>query len=67
MTPEKIKETRVALQRSQDAFARVVGVTARTVARWEKGLAVPHPATLEKLEKFAAYADNLTVKAVESE
>jgi transcriptional regulator with XRE-family HTH domain len=34
---------------SQDKLAEKVGVTPRTVSRWERGKSIPHPCYREKL------------------
>jgi DNA-binding transcriptional regulator YiaG len=41
MTPEAIRAIREALEISQEAFARRVGVAYNTVNRWEKGKSLP--------------------------
>ena len=55
MESESIKRLRGVLSLSQERFARLVGVSVRTVARWEAGETVPSPlaerqlAALERL------------------
>ena len=39
--PRQIKHERLALGMSKEAFARAVGVNARTVFRWEDGTSSP--------------------------
>ena len=41
MTPGTIKELRAHLQLTQEAFARILGVSFATVNRWENGKAEP--------------------------
>ncbi len=41
LTPEKIKEIRAKKNLSQEAFAKLLGVSASTVIRWEQGTAQP--------------------------
>ena len=41
MTPDTIKELRARLQLTQEAFARILGVSFATVNRWENGKAEP--------------------------
>ncbi|MBM4255717.1 MAG: helix-turn-helix domain-containing protein [Deltaproteobacteria bacterium] len=41
MTPEAIKALRTRLQLTQEAFARILGVSFATVNRWENGKAEP--------------------------
>ncbi len=36
-------------QISQEALARLIGVSVITVSRWERGLSVPSPLAREKL------------------
>lgn len=37
MTPNEIRDIRIDLGMTQDAFARALGVFLRTVQRWEAG------------------------------
>lgn len=37
MTPEELREQRLANKLSQAALARLMGVSPNTVARWERG------------------------------
>ena len=46
-----VKEIREAEALSQEAFARRLGVSVRTVARWESGQVRPSPLALEKLRQ----------------
>ena len=46
-----IRELREARSLSQEAFARLLGVSVRTVARWEGGVSRPSPLALEKLQQ----------------
>jgi DNA-binding transcriptional regulator YiaG len=46
-----IRELREARALSQEALARLVGVSVRTVARWESGISQPSPLALEKLQQ----------------
>jgi len=41
MTPDAIRELRACLQLTQEAFARILGVSFATVNRWENGKAEP--------------------------
>jgi len=43
MTPDEIKALREKFSVSQETLARVIGVSWRTVNRWEKGEAKPSP------------------------
>lgn len=38
---------------SQEALARLIGVSVRTVARWENGQSKPSPLAAEKLQRVA--------------
>jgi DNA-binding transcriptional regulator YiaG len=49
----EIRDTREAHALSQEAFARLVGVSVRTVARWESGASKPSLLALEKLRYIA--------------
>jgi putative transcriptional regulator len=49
-----VKEIREAEALSQEAFARRLGVSVRTVARWESGQVRPSPLALEKLRQSAS-------------
>ena len=51
MTSQEIKELRQKLGLSQEYFAIKVGVSAKTVARWERGTK-PIPLAVEKLEQI---------------
>jgi DNA-binding transcriptional regulator YiaG len=49
MDKEKIKEIRVELKMTQEAFARHLGISIRTVAGWEAGRSNPRGLYLQKL------------------
>jgi DNA-binding transcriptional regulator YiaG len=49
MTPKQIKRERDRRKLSQEAFAQLIGVSAKTVARWESGESSPSRMALEKL------------------
>lgn len=46
-----IREIREARALSQEALARLIGVSVRTIARWESGVSRPSPLALEKLQR----------------
>jgi DNA-binding transcriptional regulator YiaG len=46
---ETIRLAREAQALSQEAFARTLGVSVRTVARWESGISRPSALALDKL------------------
>jgi transcriptional regulator with XRE-family HTH domain len=50
LTPEKLKETRLASRLSQAALARRILVDVLTVSRWERG-AMPIPAARARMLK----------------
>ena len=47
-TSRQLREARAL---SQEALARIVGVSVRTVVRWEGGKSKPSPLALEKLQQ----------------
>ena len=47
-----IDELRKELGCTQDSFAHIVGVAARTVARWEKEDISPHALAIERLARL---------------
>ena len=47
MTPAQLKQARTALDWSQERLAQRLGVTATTLARWERGeTTIGHPEML---------------------
>lgn len=46
---QRLAQARLRLQLSQEVLAEAVGVTARTVIRWEQETATPHPYYRERL------------------
>jgi DNA-binding transcriptional regulator YiaG len=56
MTPRTLKRLRRELGLSQAKFADLVGVTANTVARWERGELGMRPTTVRLLELIAKQA-----------
>lgn len=51
MTPKALKAKRKKMALTQVQFAKAVGVTRVSVARWEAGT-WPIPATIEKLTQY---------------
>jgi HTH-type transcriptional regulator/antitoxin MqsA len=45
LSPEEIRDTRMALGLTQSAFERLLGVGPKTVVRWEKGTVFQNGAT----------------------
>lgn len=52
MTPQEIKEIRLRLGISQQAFSNAVGVTVGTVNRWERGLSKPSPIAFNVIKRL---------------
>ncbi|WP_337288772.1 antitoxin Xre/MbcA/ParS toxin-binding domain-containing protein [Candidatus Methylomirabilis sp.] len=47
---DRVRVIRAAFSLSQEALARALGVSSRTVARWEEGTASPSPLALVRLQ-----------------
>lgn len=47
--PNQVPALRMALGMSQEALAQTLGVSSRTIARWEEGAATPSPLALTRL------------------
>lgn len=60
MDNESLKSLRLALDLSQERFARLVGVSVRTVARWEAGDTVPSPLAERQLDSLVRLYRRLT-------
>ena len=52
-TAKRVKEIREGLKLTQSAFAELIGVTERSIRRWENDEHKPHPLILEKMEHYA--------------
>ncbi len=52
ITGKEIKELRKAKKMSQVEFAKIVGVSSKSIMRWENGQTCPYPLAVEKLEKI---------------
>lgn len=52
MTKDEIRELRKAYDLTQENFARLVGVTLSTVAKWEAGETKPSPLAAKILEQL---------------
>jgi DNA-binding transcriptional regulator YiaG len=50
---EHVKRLREGQSLSQEALARLIGVSVRTVVRWESGESRPSPLANEKLQRIA--------------
>jgi DNA-binding transcriptional regulator YiaG len=48
----QLKEARTRLELSQEGLARRLGVSVRTIVRWEQGDAAPSPLAVERLRLF---------------
>lgn len=51
-TRKRIKRLRQKLDMTQEEFAKYIGVSWRTVMRWESGDSQPSNLALEKIEKL---------------
>lgn len=51
-TRKRIKRLRQRLDMTQEEFAKYIGVSWRTVMRWESGDSQPSNLALEKIEKL---------------
>ena len=63
MTPETIRALRQALEMTQEALGRRVGVTANAVARWESGDRVPGLYYQERLRRLQRQVAGAQAKA----
>lgn len=63
-TANLVRELRQQLHLSQEKFAGKLGVSVRTVNRWENGQASPSPLAIEKLEAISQ-ALNITAKVTQ--
>lgn len=52
MRPKQIQELRRELRLTQDELAERLGVTRRTVIRWEAGVSMPHPVFDARLKEM---------------
>jgi len=50
---DSLRKLREEQSLSQEALARLIGVSVRTVARWENGESKPSPLAVEKLQRIA--------------
>jgi transcriptional regulator with XRE-family HTH domain len=48
---ERIRRERFQANLTQSQLARMLEIEATAVSRWERGLVMPSPTSLEKLEK----------------
>ncbi len=53
MEKEEIKQLRLSLSMTQEDFAYKVGVSLRTIGRWENGSSVPSNLAVAKLKKLS--------------
>ncbi len=51
-SPTRIHKLREALELTQEAFARELGVSFTTVSRWENGHGTPSPLAKRRLEEL---------------
>lgn len=52
MNPTEIKQKRIKLGLTQEAFAQLLGVSFQTINRWERGSFKPSPLALEKINQL---------------
>ncbi len=52
MTPLELKKLRLKMGLSQENFAHVIGVTAGTYNRWEKGVTKPQPLAIARIKSL---------------
>jgi transcriptional regulator with XRE-family HTH domain len=56
-TPEQIKESRLAIHRTQCQVAALLGVSFAAYSRWENGHSIPQRSRWAKLWKLVEIAD----------
>ncbi len=57
-TPQRVKEVRKRLGASQAVFAKFLGVTAKSVSQWERGVSEPMPIAcrfMDEIRRNPAY------------
>lgn len=67
MTGEDIRRERERLGITQDELAKLLGVAANTVSRWEIGQRNPHPLTLKAIRTVLAEVKAEMAKAGKKE
>ena len=55
--PDEIKKIRIDSQLSQDAFAKLLGVSRATINRWEQGSQIPSKIALHLLKEYCREHD----------
>lgn len=58
-TQKEVRELREALGLSQEALAQLLGVSTRTVSRWECGTSELHPLAVKELRRWLRVLDRL--------
>ena len=56
MTPEKIKQLRQSIPKTQEGLATLLGVCVTTISRWEQGRTKPQKRDIQSLEVLARRA-----------
>ena len=49
---QEVKEARDRLELTQEEFARLIGVSSKSVSAWERGLVVPRLSTRRRLARW---------------
>lgn len=57
--PHQLKLARLTLHKTQQATAKILGVTHAAYSRWELGQATPAPDRREKLHKLIALGEKI--------
>ena len=55
--PRTLRECRIALEKSQAAFAAMLGVSPESYRTWDAGRRVPPPKMLARARALATYRD----------
>ena len=64
---ERVRQLQDAARLTQNDIGRVVGTSARTVARWDRGSCTPQPMAPQRLLELAYVADQASTVIEQSE